>query len=110
VKVVKNILSIFLVLTVLNTFVGKTIHELFFHHHHSEAQCEAKTSQHFHEQEAPSTDLVCSFNFSASLVSNTLSFTKVVLNELTNRNVVRIKIAVTNLYLKTKSLRAPPVF
>lgn len=108
-KVLKNILSVFLVLTILNTFVGKTIHELFFHHHHDEIHCEAKNTQHFHEQKASSTDLVCSFNFSASLSVKNFVSGKVVLNELININVAKFQFSVNNLYLKIKSLRGPPL-
>lgn len=107
-KVVKNILSLFLVLTILNTFVGKTIHEVFFHHHHDDVHCEAKTSQHFHEQKAPSTDLICSFSFSASITAQAYSFGKVILNGLTNKNASRLQFFVSNLYLQLKTLRGPP--
>lgn len=107
-KFLKNILSLFLVLTVLNTFVGKTIHEVFFHHHHDDFHCEAKNTQHFHEQEASPTDLVCSFNLSASLIAQVYSFGKVVLNELTNKCANRVTFFVSNLYFHLKTLRGPP--
>jgi len=108
VKVFKNILSLFLVLTILNTFVGKTIHELFFHHHH-EVQCDEKNTQHFHEQATSSTDLVCSFNLSASLTSISVEATKVVLNELCEHTLGVLRVFTENLFLSIKSLRAPPV-
>ncbi len=108
-KVLKNILSLFLVLTVLNTFVGKTIHEVFFHHHHDDFHCEAKTTQHFHEQEASSTDLVCSFNLSASITSTSFESGKVVLNELGENALGALQLFSENLFLSIKSLRAPPV-
>lgn len=107
---VKNILSLFLVLTILNTFVGKTVHELFFHHHHDEVHCEAKTSQHFHEQEASSTDLVCSFNLSASITSVSFESGKVVLNELGENSLGALQLFSENLFLSIKSLRAPPTY
>lgn len=108
-KVVKNIFSLFLVLTVLNTFVGKTIHELLFHNH-QEIHCEATTTQHYHEQKSPSTDLVCSFNLSASLTSVSFESGKVVLNELCNQSVGTLQLFTENLFLSIKSLRAPPVY
>lgn len=108
-KFFKNILSLFLVLTVLNTFVGKTIHEVFFHHHHDDFHCEAKNTQHFHEQEASPTDLVCSFNLSASITSASLQSGKVVLNELGEFSLGTLQVYSKNLFLSIKSLRAPPV-
>jgi hypothetical protein len=65
VKVLKNIISVLLVLSMTNVVAGKTIHELFHHHH--EIKCTAKTTQHFHNSEFSDADLICSFNFSASL-------------------------------------------
>lgn len=107
-KVFKNILSVLLVLTILNTFVGKTIHELFFHHHHEEIHCEAKTTKHFHEQKSSSIDLVCSFNFSASLSALSLSSSKIVLNQLGEKSLGFVQYFAQNLFLSLKSLRAPP--
>ncbi|MGE3654137.1 MAG: hypothetical protein AB7G22_08450 [Flavobacteriales bacterium] len=104
----RNILSVLLVFTILNTFVGKTIHELFFHHHHA-VHCEAKTTQHFHEQEASPTDLVCNFNLSASIASASFESGKVVLNELGECSLGALQLISENLFLAIKSLRAPPV-
>ena len=64
-KMLRNIISVLLVLSMTNVVVGKTIHELFHHHH--EVECSAKTTQHYHTSEFGDVDLVCSFNFSASL-------------------------------------------
>lgn len=106
-KVVKKILSLFLVFTILNTFVGKTIHELLFHNH-EEIHCEATTTQHYHEQKSPSTDLVCSFNFSTTF--HTID--KIGLNEIfgfyKTIKPERHQDSFQNQFLETLSLRGPP--
>ncbi|PKP51610.1 MAG: hypothetical protein CVT95_00500 [Bacteroidetes bacterium HGW-Bacteroidetes-12] len=60
----RTILSLLVVFTLLNTYVGKTIHELFFHH--EGVHCDAVNEKHFHTIEYHGEDLVCTFNFSAS--------------------------------------------
>ena len=64
----RTILSLLLVFTLLNTYVGKTIHELFFHH--EGVYCDALNEKHFHTIEYHGEDLVCTFNFSASHEAN----------------------------------------
>ncbi|MBW6483624.1 MAG: hypothetical protein K0B10_11265 [Vicingaceae bacterium] len=63
-KVFRAILSLLLVFTLLNTYLGRTVHELFFHH--EGVYCDAVNEKHFHTIEYHGEDLVCTFNFSAS--------------------------------------------
>lgn len=102
----KNILSVLLVATLINTMVGKTIHELFFHHH--EVECSAKSTQHYHENEFNEVDLVCNFNFSASLNQFFIASVKYQLFEANRKIDFFYKVYSQNKYFETLSLRGPP--
>ncbi len=107
VKKLKNSVSILLVFTLLNVVVGKTVHELFFHHH--EVECTAESDQHFHENEFSDVDLICSFNFSASINQ---FFNVSVKHQLfdDNRKIEFLyKSYNKNKYFTTLSLRGPPL-
>lgn len=106
-KVVKNILSLFLVLTILNTFIGKTIHELLFHNH-EEIHCEATTTQHYHEQKSPSTDLVCSFNFTTTFLTIQKNELKELFGFYKTIKPEKHQRSFQNQFLEKLSLRGPP--
>lgn len=86
--------------------VGKSIHELFFHHH--EVECSAKTSQHYHENEFDDVDLLCSFNFSASITQFFISSVKHQLFEANREIEFFYKVYSQNKYFNILSLRGPP--
>ena len=102
----KNILSVLLVLSMTNVVVGKTIHELFHHHH--EVECSAKTTQHYHSSEFDDVDLICSFNFSASLNHFFTNSFNHQLFEADKESVFFYESNNQNTYFNTLSLRGPP--
>jgi len=108
VKVFKNIISLLLAITITNVVIGKTVHELFFHHH--EIECSAKTTQHFHGTELNEVDLICSFNFSASLNHFFTSSFNHQLFEVDKESVFFYESTNQNTYFNTLSLRGPPQF
>jgi hypothetical protein len=91
-----------------NVVVGKTIHELFHHHH--EVECSAKTTQHYHTSEFGDVDLVCSFNFSASLNQFFSTSFKHHLFEIDREATFFYTSNNQNNYFNTLSLRGPPQF
>lgn len=86
--------------------VGKSIHELFFHHH--EVECSAKSTHHFHQNSFEDVDLVCSFNFSASLNQFFNTSIKHQLFEANRKLDFFYKVYSNNNYFITLSLRGPP--
>lgn len=106
-KKVKNIVSLFLVLAVTNTFVGKSIHELLFHNH-QEIHCEATTTHHLHEQKSPSTDLVCSFNFSTTFLSLQIISLNEVFGFYKTIKPEKPQDSFQPQFLETNELRGPP--
>jgi len=106
VKKLKNSVSILLVFTLLNVVVGKTVHELFFHHH--DIECSAESTQHFHESDFSDVDLVCNFNFSASLNQFFNASIKHQLFEANRKIDFFYKVYSKNKYFNTLSLRGPP--
>lgn len=105
-KVFKHILSVLLVLSITNVVVGKTIHELFYHHHG--AECTTKTDLHFHEVDFFDNDVICNFHFSFG--SETIDVLQ--LTQLNNYKDYLVKTYYTQ-YLKkifqnSYSLRGPP--
>ena len=107
-KKVKNIISILLVFTLVNVLIGKTVHELFFHHH--EVECTAESTQHYHEKEFHEIDLVCSFNFSASLNQQFNTSISHQLYEADRETTFFYDANKRNTYFNTLSLRGPPKF
>ena len=61
---IKQHISLLLVIAISYAYLGRTVHELFFHHEGE--HCDAKTEKHSHHVEHEQEDLVCTFNFSAS--------------------------------------------
>ena len=106
-KKVKNIVSLFLVLAVTNTFVGKSIHELLFHNH-QEIHCEATTTHHLHEQKSSSTDLVCSFNFSATFLTLQKNEIKDVFGFNKSQRLEKPQDSFQTQFLESNELRGPP--
>ena len=104
---IKPIVSILLVLTLTNTVIGKTVHELFFHHH--EVECNATSTQHFHDIDFSDVDLVCNFNFSASLNQFLNVSVKYQLFEANRKIGFFYKVHSKNNYFTTLSLRGPPL-
>ena len=105
-KILKNIVSLLLVLTISNTVIGKTVHELFFHHH--EVECSATATQHFHEISFDAVDLVCSFNFSASFVPFMNASLHYQLFEANRKIEFFYKVYSRNIFFNILSLRGPP--
>ncbi len=70
-KCFQKIIAVVLVLTIFNVVLGKSLHE-FFEHSHEVNECELAGTIHFHEIEAVHLDLICNFNFSASLLNDVL--------------------------------------
>ncbi len=108
-KLVKNIISLVLVLTVINTIVGKSIHEVLFHNH-QEIHCEATTTQHFHEQKSPSADLLCSFNFSSTLITLQTNLFSGIFGVFKTIKITNFRYELQNQFLTTLTLRGPPIF
>ena len=106
-KVVKNILSVLLVLSMTNVVVGKTVHELFFHHH--DVECTTKTDLHFHEVDFFDNDVICDFHFSFS----TESVSAVQLTHLNSYKTYLVKTYYTeyvkSIFKSSHSLRGPPI-
>ncbi len=99
-------LSVVLVLSMTNVVVGKTVHELFFHHH--DVECTTTTSLHFHEVDFFDNDVVCDFHFSFS--SETIEALQ--LTQLNNYKDYIVKTYYTQYVKKiiqnSHSLRGPP--
>lgn len=101
-------ISILLIVAISYTYVGKTLHELFFHHEGT--HCDAKTEKHFHHLEHQHEDLVCTFSFAASNEAKPSieNFFKLfsesrLLNDLTSLITKR-------LFFDNHPLRGPPAF
>ncbi len=94
-------------LSITNVVVGKTIHELFFHHH--DVECSAESTHHYHENEFSEVDLVCNFNFSASLNQFFKPSVKHKLFEANRKIEYFYKVFSKNKYFNTLSLRGPPL-
>lgn len=105
-KLFRSIIALTLLVAFLNVIVGKAVHELFFHHH--EIECSAKTTQHFHGTEFNEVDLICSFNFSASLNPFFASSFNHQLFEVEKKTLFLNESTNQNTYFNTLSLRGPP--
>lgn len=106
-KKLKNIVSILLVFTLVNVVVGKTVHELFFHHH--DIECSSKTDKHFHEVEFFDNDVICDYHFSFSTESTTANQFVSLNNYKDYIEKTRYIQFVKNVFLTTPSLRGPPI-
>jgi hypothetical protein len=108
-KIFRNTIAFFVVLTLLNVVLGKAFHE-FFEHKHEVHECEFSGTIHFHETEFTHFDFLCNFNFSASLITElNTSF-----DGLVQSQNIKVKIhflgLTKNLCNTLISLRGPPAF
>lgn len=103
----RTILSLLLAFTLINTYVGKTIHELFFHH--EGVHCDAVNEKHFHTIEYNGEDLVCTFNFSASSEASNKNYH--FFSFLNDKSIASDYTSVfVNKYIyKNSPLRGPPI-
>lgn len=102
----KNIVSILLVFTLTNTVVGKTIHELFFHHH--EIECNATNSLHFHGADFLDNDVICGFHFSSNPLPSPINdFSGIIQFQDYILQVFYVQY-VKSYFLQSYSLRGPP--
>lgn len=104
---IKQHISLLLVIAISYAYLGRTIHELFFHH--EGVHCNATTEKHFHHIEQEHEDLVCTFNFSAPQEATNkshhfLSFLNK--NTITSEYLFVFTIKYTD---KNTPLRGPPI-
>lgn len=107
-KIFRAIISLLLAFTLINTYVGKTIHELFFHH--EGVHCDAVNEKHFHTIDFIDADLVCTFYFSAfsSSASNTFSIKQFFyFNQLV---LTQFNFFSKTIFQAANALRGPPVY
>lgn len=108
-KTFRKIISIVLVLTIFNVVLGKAFHEVF-EHEHEVHECELKGTTHYHQIEITHFDLICNFNFSASLLDDVLShFDNLILYKEHEVKIHLLWLA-KDLCSNSISLRGPPTF
>ena len=107
-KKIQQIIALFLILVITNVFVGKTIHELFFHH--QGVHCNAINQKHFHAIDFVDADLVCTFHFSALTFKNTTSIFSKQLFWLKTLVSTSFNFFSKTIFQAANALRGPPCF
>lgn len=106
-KKIQQITSLFLILVITNVFVGKTIHELFFHH--EGVHCDAVNQKHFHATNFVDADLICTFHFSALSSSILNSFSQKQLFYFNQLVVTQFNFFAKTVFQVANALRGPPL-
>ena len=103
---IKQHISLLLVIAISYAYLGRTVHELFFHH--EGVHCDAKTEKHFHHVEHEQEDLIYTFSFSTSSeVNNKNHHLFSLLNEKTIISEY-LTVFINNHCNKNTPLRGPP--
>lgn len=105
-KKTTQIVAFLLVFALANAFVGKTVHELFFHH--EGVHCDAVNQKHFHTIEFIDTDLVCTFHFSASPSSIINTFSVKQLFHFNQLVLTQFNFFSKTVFQAANALRGPP--
>lgn len=105
-KRTQQIVALLLVLVITNVFVGKTIHELFFHH--EGVHCDAVNQKHFHATNFVDADLVCTFNFSVSSSQQLCSFFSKQLFHFNQLVFAQFNFHIKTVFQAAIALRGPP--
>lgn len=99
-------ISLLLIVAISYTYVGKTIHEIFFHHEGT--HCDAKTEKHFHDVEHQHEDLICTFSFAASSEAEPLTENFFKLFSESRLLPSLFTLSVKKLFPDSNPLRGPP--
>ena len=106
-KLFRKIVSLVLVTAIFNIIVSSAVHEMLEHHFQAHT-CIDKDTTHFHKVEIQHQDLICSFNFSTSFVSNFKNPLAHLFLYLAHKISIKHFFLVENLYLNSFLLRGPP--
>jgi len=106
-KLFQKITSIVLVVAIFNIIASSAIHEVLEHHFQVHT-CMDKDVTHFHKLEIQHQDLICSFNFSSTLINKLINPLANLFFHLENKISVRYFFLAKNLYLHAFLLRGPP--
>ena len=106
-KKLQKIGAVVLLLAILNVVFGKAVHEIFEHHHH-EHTCDLVGEVHFHESEIAHLDLICNFNFSASLLDAFITSISDIIRYQESKVKIHFIRLSKNVLSSSISLRGPP--
>lgn len=105
-KVFRKIIAVFLFVAMSNIVVAKSVHELFFHQ--KIEICTAKTNKHIHPKKFTDSDLICSFNFSTTVLALQIHAINKAFGYFKPLKSTNYTPSLVAYYLKTLSSRAPP--